>query len=132
MSACVSINDRAGAAKARPPLWIVTAPWRKIATYLLRRAAIARLRELDADALRDIGLERSEIEMAAYGLMPVPKEMSVPSVRGGVRLIVENRSYLNDSRGEATRPPCGHGSHWRIPRSGSRPGCSTTRTAAVI
>jgi uncharacterized protein YjiS (DUF1127 family) len=51
---------------------IFTACWERIAHYVVRRAAIARLRELDGDALRDIGLARSEIEAAVYGLMTAP------------------------------------------------------------
>jgi uncharacterized protein YjiS (DUF1127 family) len=46
--------------------------WERPLRYLVRRAAIARLRALDSDALRDIGLVRSEIEAAAYGLIAVP------------------------------------------------------------
>ena len=39
--------------------------WRDaIARYLVRRAAIASLRELDDRILRDIGLERSQIKAA--------------------------------------------------------------------
>ncbi|WP_438270233.1 DUF1127 domain-containing protein, partial [Rhizobium mongolense] len=44
-------------------------PAEEIARFLVRRAAIARLCELDDDALKDIGLARSEIEAAAYGRM---------------------------------------------------------------
>jgi uncharacterized protein YjiS (DUF1127 family) len=41
-----------------------------IARYFARRAAIAHLREFDNDGLKDIGLWRSEIEAAVYGLTP--------------------------------------------------------------
>jgi uncharacterized protein YjiS (DUF1127 family) len=41
----------------------------RIARYLVRRAAIASLRELDDRALRDIGLERSQIEAAVDGFI---------------------------------------------------------------
>jgi len=40
-----------------------------IARYLVRRAAIASLSQLDDRALRDIGLDRSQIEAAVYGLI---------------------------------------------------------------
>jgi uncharacterized protein YjiS (DUF1127 family) len=40
-----------------------------IARYFVRRAAIARLRELDDRVLRDIGLERSQIEAAVCGFI---------------------------------------------------------------
>ena len=43
--------------------------WERIARYFVRRAAIARLRELDDRVLRDIGLERSQIEAAVYGVI---------------------------------------------------------------
>jgi uncharacterized protein YjiS (DUF1127 family) len=42
-----------------------------IASYFVRRAAIASLRELDDRALRDIGLARSQIEAAVYGFITV-------------------------------------------------------------
>jgi uncharacterized protein YjiS (DUF1127 family) len=40
-----------------------------IAGYFVRRAATATLRELDDRALRDIGLERSQIEAAVHGFI---------------------------------------------------------------
>jgi uncharacterized protein YjiS (DUF1127 family) len=40
-----------------------------IAGYFFRRSAIASLSDLDDRALRDIGLERSQIEAAVYGLV---------------------------------------------------------------
>ncbi|MCW0001023.1 DUF1127 domain-containing protein [Pararhizobium sp. YC-54] len=58
--------------KSSAPSLLITAYWEKIARYFVRRAAIARLRELDDDALGDIGLGRSEIEAAAYGLTTAP------------------------------------------------------------
>jgi uncharacterized protein YjiS (DUF1127 family) len=41
----------------------------EIATYFFRRSAITRLSELDDRALRDIGLERCQIEDAVYGFV---------------------------------------------------------------
>jgi uncharacterized protein YjiS (DUF1127 family) len=43
--------------------------WEGIAGY--RRSAVISLNELDDRALRDIGLERSQIEAAVYGLVTV-------------------------------------------------------------
>ena len=40
-----------------------------IAGYLGRRTGIACLRDLDDRALRDVGLARSQIEAAVYGLI---------------------------------------------------------------
>jgi uncharacterized protein YjiS (DUF1127 family) len=45
------------------------AGWDAIPRYLVRRAAIARLRALDDRVLRDIGLTRSQIEAAVDGLV---------------------------------------------------------------
>ena len=42
-----------------------------IAGFFFRRSAMTSLRTLDDRALRDIGLERSEIEAAVYGLVSV-------------------------------------------------------------
>ena len=41
----------------------------EIAAYFFRRSAIANLSEFDDRALRDIGLERSQIEAAVYGFV---------------------------------------------------------------
>ncbi|MDQ0558648.1 uncharacterized protein YjiS (DUF1127 family) [Rhizobium mesoamericanum] len=41
----------------------------RVLCHVERRVAMTRLRELDDDALKDIGLARSEIEAAAYGRM---------------------------------------------------------------
>ena len=46
--------------------------WQWIARYCVRRAAITSLRELDDEALLDIGIARSQIEAAAYGFMTNP------------------------------------------------------------
>jgi uncharacterized protein YjiS (DUF1127 family) len=43
-----------------------------IVGYFVGRTAIASLRELDDRALRDIGLERSQIEAAVYGFITLP------------------------------------------------------------
>ena len=40
------------------------------AGYVVRRSAIATLRELDDRALSDIGIARSQIEAAVHGLIP--------------------------------------------------------------
>lgn len=48
------------------------ARWQQIARYCVRRAAITSLRELDDEALRDIGIARSQIEAAAYGFVTSP------------------------------------------------------------
>jgi uncharacterized protein YjiS (DUF1127 family) len=45
-----------------------------IAGYFVRRAAIASLSELDDRALRDIGIERSQIEAAVYGFITLPDQ----------------------------------------------------------
>ena len=44
--------------------------WREgVAAAFFRRSAIASLCELDDRALRDIGLKRSQIEAAVYGVV---------------------------------------------------------------
>jgi uncharacterized protein YjiS (DUF1127 family) len=42
-----------------------------IAAHFFRRSAITSLSELDDRALQDIGLKRSQIEAAVYGLVTV-------------------------------------------------------------
>lgn len=71
MSATVSTTTVRPSAAKNPggSLRIFGAHWQKVACYFIRRAATTRLRELDDDALKDIGLARCEIEAAAYGLM---------------------------------------------------------------
>ncbi|GAC1045164.1 hypothetical protein thsrh120_51680 [Rhizobium sp. No.120] len=41
----------------------------RLLCHFMRRAAMFRLREFDDEALKDIGLARSEIEAAAFGRM---------------------------------------------------------------
>jgi uncharacterized protein YjiS (DUF1127 family) len=43
-----------------------------IVAYFVRRAAIKSLGELDDRALRDIGIERSQIEAAVHGFITLP------------------------------------------------------------
>ncbi|TCM76988.1 DUF1127 domain-containing protein [Rhizobium sp. BK068] len=61
------------------PPRIVKAAWAAIVRCAVRRSAVARLRDLDGDALKDIGLARSEIEKAAYGLITRPRETQAVS-----------------------------------------------------
>jgi len=49
----------------------LSAGWEGIARYFFRCSAVISLNELDDRALRDIGLERSQIEAAVYGLVTV-------------------------------------------------------------
>ncbi|MFA1621331.1 DUF1127 domain-containing protein [Rhizobium mongolense] len=58
-----------------PPIF--NAHWARIARYFVRRAAVASLRELDDDALKDIGLARSEIEAAVYGLTSASSQATI-------------------------------------------------------
>ena len=46
---------------------LISACWDGIARHFVRRTAVNRLRKLDDHMLRDIGLDRSEIEAAVYG-----------------------------------------------------------------
>jgi uncharacterized protein YjiS (DUF1127 family) len=73
MSATLSTILRpAGTNSAGTRLRIFSACWEGIARYFLHRAAIATLGELDDRALKDIGLTRSQIEAAVYGLTAAP------------------------------------------------------------
>ena len=73
MSATLVTIVRPAAAK-RPATVsrICVACWDAVAGYVLRRTAIATLRELDDRALSDIGIARSQIEAAVQGLVPLP------------------------------------------------------------
>jgi uncharacterized protein YjiS (DUF1127 family) len=48
-----------------------------IARYFVCRAAIKTLRELDDRALRDIGLTRSQIDVAVRGFVTVPSRTEI-------------------------------------------------------
>jgi uncharacterized protein YjiS (DUF1127 family) len=64
-----AVTKRSGAASR-----LLNACYAAIADYFVRRAAIARLRDFDDCALRDIGLARSQIEQAVRGLITRPGE----------------------------------------------------------
>lgn len=49
----------------------LSACWEGIEGYFFRRSAVISLNEIDDRASRDIGLERSQIEAAVYGLVTV-------------------------------------------------------------
>jgi len=70
MSATLSTIIRPAATK-RPGAYLrfFNAYCEGVADYFARRTAIATLRELDDRALRDIGLERSQIEAAVHGFI---------------------------------------------------------------
>jgi uncharacterized protein YjiS (DUF1127 family) len=51
---------------------ICVACWDVVAVYVVRRTAIATLRELDDRALRDIGIARTQIEAAVHGFISLP------------------------------------------------------------
>ncbi len=51
---------------------ICAACWDAVVGYVVRRTAIATLRELDDRALRDIGIARSEIEGVVQGFISLP------------------------------------------------------------
>ncbi len=72
MSATLVTIARPAAAK-RPATVsrICVACWDAVAGYVVRRTAIATLRELDDRALQDIGIARSQIEAAVQGLVPL-------------------------------------------------------------
>ena len=67
MSAILSIIVRPAVKKLGGFLRLLIAWCEGIAGYVFRRSAIASLGEFDNRALRDIGLERSQIQAAVYG-----------------------------------------------------------------
>jgi uncharacterized protein YjiS (DUF1127 family) len=70
MSAIASNTVRPAIGKTPVALaQLLGARWEAIVRYFVRRAAIATLREFDDRALRDIGVERTDIEAAVYGLV---------------------------------------------------------------
>jgi uncharacterized protein YjiS (DUF1127 family) len=73
MSATSSVIVRPAAARRPATVSLMCiACWDAVAGYLVRRTAIATLRELDDRALRDIGIARSQIEAAVHGLNTLP------------------------------------------------------------
>jgi uncharacterized protein YjiS (DUF1127 family) len=73
MSATFSAVARPAVAK-RPAIVarLCFACWDAMSGYVVRRSAIATLRELDDRALADIGIARSQIEAAVHGLIALP------------------------------------------------------------
>jgi len=70
MSATFSADARTAVAKRSGTISrICLAAWDAMSGYVVRRGAIATLRELDDSALRDIGIARSQIEAAVQGLI---------------------------------------------------------------
>ena len=69
MSATFSAVARPAIAKRPATVFrICLAAWDAVSGYVVRRSAIATLRELDDRALSDIGIARSQIEAAVHGL----------------------------------------------------------------
>jgi len=70
MSATLStIVQPAVSVRSGASLQILSTSWKRIARYLIRRAAAAALHELDDRILQDMGIARSEIEAAVHGLI---------------------------------------------------------------
>jgi uncharacterized protein YjiS (DUF1127 family) len=69
-----------------------------VAHYFVRRTAIASLYELDDRALRDIGLERSQIEAAVHGFITLSRTntngMAASAVATGLRAHGQPRSSI--------------------------------------
>ena len=78
MSANLATIVRPAVTKTPGPFFQrLSAWWDGIAHYLVRRAAVRSLRELDDRVLWDLGIERSQIEAAVHGFI-------TPSGRGRV------------------------------------------------
>ena len=58
-------------------LRILNAAWERLVRHFEHRAAIARLRELDARALDDIGLARSDIEPVVRGFITARNRVTI-------------------------------------------------------
>ena len=119
-------------------------------TYLERRAAIKTLRELDDRALRDIGIERSQIEAAVHGVVDPEfgrhqvKRPVTPSRHGRsiaqcrLRTAIRCRAAVLSARRTSlsAAPPAPsiwrsapHGRHWsRGNRSASPAGARSSRS----
>jgi uncharacterized protein YjiS (DUF1127 family) len=72
MSATAITTVRPAVAK-RPGTFsqFFVACWDAVAGCVVRRSAVATLRELDDRALADIGISRSQIEAAVHGFVPL-------------------------------------------------------------
>jgi uncharacterized protein YjiS (DUF1127 family) len=76
MSATASTIVQAGPLKRSGSLAkAFSAFWYAVARYFARRAAIQSLGELNDRALRDIGIERSQIEAAVHGFIDLTDRM---------------------------------------------------------
>ncbi|KAA0695402.1 DUF1127 domain-containing protein [Neorhizobium sp. P12A] len=73
----ITKNLREVSKRLSSPLQTLCAPWKAIMRHLVRRTGAARLRDLDGDALWDIGLARSEIRAAAFGLMAASNDRTL-------------------------------------------------------
>jgi uncharacterized protein YjiS (DUF1127 family) len=73
MSATLSnIVRSAGTTSPGGTLGVFGACFERITRYLVHRAAITGLSELDEHALQDIGIARSQIEAAVRGFIAAP------------------------------------------------------------
>lgn len=67
-----TITRPVSAKRSEELLRLPGALYRAVARYFINRAAIAALREFDEHGLRDLGIQRSQIEAAVHGLVPRP------------------------------------------------------------